>query len=185
MKRTITVILITFFVVLSATVLATAQDREQFRKERQDRNLRETIKIYMFYKMKAALELSDEQEKEIIPKVEEMEMQKHQNMEQRKDFLDHLAEMLNDEKTSNEAIIKELEQFRKMEEQNRKSEETILSQINETLSPRQRAQFLLFMVDFRRELQQKIDNVRRMQENERLRRKRGMEQNQPGGDDDY
>lgn len=185
MKKTITVMLITFFALLSATFLAAAQDREQFRKERRERDLRETIKVYMFYKMKAALELSDEQEEEIIPKVEEMEMQKHQNMQERKDFLENLAEMLNDEKTSDEAIIKELGQFRKMEEQNRKSEEEILSQINEILNPRQRAQFLIFMVDFRRELQQKIDNVRRMQEGEQLRRRKGLEQNQPGGDDDY
>ena len=185
MKRNVTVILISFLLLLFSVSLLSAQDREQFQRERRERDLRETIKVYMYYKMKAALNLTEEQQEAVIPKVEEMELARQRFMDERKKLLQELESMLSDQRASDEGIIKQLSLFKKIEESQRKDEETILAQINEILNARQRARFVIFMFDFRKELQDKIDNIRRMQENEQMRRRRAQEQNPQREDDGY
>jgi len=185
MKRNLATILIASILLIFCVSLLSAQEKEQFRQQRRERELKETIKVYMYFKMKGALDLTQEQEEGIIPKVEEMEMTRHRFIEERQGLLQGLGSLLDDPKTSDEAIIRELGLFKKLEENHRKEEDSIISQINEILTPRQRAKFLIFMVDFRRELQDKIDNVRRMQENDQMRRRRALEPNPPGGDDGY
>ncbi|MEW5807182.1 MAG: hypothetical protein AB1756_07545 [Acidobacteriota bacterium] len=184
MRKKLVVVLISSFLLFLLGSLTMAQEREQLRKQRREKDLRETIKIYMYYKMKSALELTEEQDQKIIPIVEEMEVEKHRFMEQKRLLLKDLEEMLADTRTSDDAILKRLDQLHEMDEKFRKNEEEILSQIGTILSPRQRARFLLFMVDFTRELQNKIENIRRMQENEDMRRRRMSEQHDPGRDDE-
>ncbi len=171
MKKNIIFLILFSFLLLFPFHLLMSQDREELRKMRHEKELRETIKVYMYFKMKSALDLTDEQEAEIIPKVEEMEMEKHRFMGEKRNFLKELEEVIQDEKTSDQFISNELALFREMEKSHRESQKNTLMEIESLLSPRQQAKFLLFMADFRNDIKRKIDHVKRMHEQEEMRRK--------------
>ncbi len=167
------------------------QDREEFHKMRQERELRDTIKVYMYYKMKTALDLTDEQEKELIPIVEDMELERQRFMEEKRAFLKSLEKMLEDRKTSDQAILKEVDYLKVIEEKHRNNIHQKLSEVRALLSPRQQGKFLLFMEAFREEIRHKIDRVRKMhqqQEQRRIMRQKRQEHQKyygdPEGDDE-
>lgn len=165
--------------------LSQPQDREEFHKMRQERELRDTIKVYMYYKMKTALDLTDEQEKELIPLVEDMELERHRFMEEKRTFLKSLEEMLEDRKTSDQAILKEVDYLKVIEEKHRNNIQQKLSEVRALLSPRQQGKFLLFMEAFREEIRHKIDRVRMMhqqQEQRRIMRQKRREYQKDYGD---
>jgi hypothetical protein len=171
--------------------LSQPQDREEFHKMRQERELRDTIKVYMYYKMKTALDLTDEQEKELIPKVEDMELERHRFMDEKRTFLEGLKEMLEDAKTSDEAILKEVDYLKAIEEKHRNNIHEKLTEVRALLSARQQGKFLLFMEAFREEIKRKIDRVRQMhqqQEQRRMMRQKRREYQKnygdPEGDDE-
>lgn len=193
-KSIISLFLFSFLLLFPAQhLLSQPQDREEFLKMRQEKELRETLKVYMYYKMKGALELTEEQEKELIPKVEDMELERQRFMEEKRTFLLGLKEKLKDEKLSDQAILKEVDYFKKIEEKHRENLKQNLEEVRALLSPRQQAKFLLFMEAFRDDIRRKVDRVRQMQQHEEqrrmMRKKRREYQENHGdsqsGDDEY
>ncbi len=171
--------------------LSQPKDREEFRKMRHERELRDTIKVYMYYKMKTALALTEEQEKDLIPKVEDMELERQRFMDEKRIFLKGLEEMLKDTKTSDQAILKEVDYLKEIEEKHRDNMHQKLTEVRALLSPRQQGEFLLFMEAFREEIKRKIDHVRQIhqqQEQRRMMRQKRREYQKnygdPEGDDE-
>ena len=135
---------------------AGAADRESMRDD-----LQETIEIYMVARMKRSLNLTDQQERVVIPLVEELNSSRREMNKRRRLTVMKLRPLLEDQTSSDQEIAKLLGQLDDADRHFRDKELENRQRIRESLSPRQQAQFMLFMERFRQEME---DRLRRIQQ---------------------
>ncbi len=128
-------------------------------EERRRDELQETIEIYMIAKMKRFLHLSDEQERRVIPIVEELNAQRRETAQRRRLAVLSLAPLIEDPRSDEREIARLLDDLDEADRRFRETELRARSGLREALTPRQQARFLIFHERFRNEMQ---DRLRRL-----------------------
>jgi len=126
-------------------------------------DLQETIEIYMIAKMKRSLNLTDEQERVVIPLVEDLNASRREMNRRRRLTMMKLRPMIDDETSPDREISQLVTQLDDADRQFRDKELKMRDQVRQALSPRQQAQFIIFMERFRQEMEERL---RRIQQNE-------------------
>lgn len=119
-------------------------------------DLRETIEIYMLAKMKTELNLSHDQEEQIVPLVQSLSAARQKFRRDRRQALDSLRPLVNDPSTGDAAFIEGLKNLDQAERSFHAEEQATMEKIRAALSPRQQAQFFLFMERFMVEMQHRL-----------------------------
>ncbi len=130
-----------------------------------DEDLQETIEIYMIAKMTRFLELTDEQERTVIPAVEELNASRREMNRRRRLAMMRLHPLVEDGSSAEEEITAVLGELEKLEEEQRAAETRARAVIKESLTPRQLARFLMFQERFRTEMR---NRMRRLQADESI-----------------
>jgi Spy/CpxP family protein refolding chaperone len=139
-------------------------DREERRED-----VQETIEIYMVAKLKRFLQLTEAQERQVIPLIEELNSTRREANRKRRQAILRLRPMVEEgaEEPADEAAIqRQVDELERLERDVRDTEGRVRQQIRAQLTPLQQARFIVFQERFRQEIQ------------DRLRR---MEQDEPGG----
>ena len=128
-------------------------------------DLQETIEIYMVARMKRTLNLTDQQERVVIPLVEDLNSSRRAMNQRRRLTVMKLRPLLEDETSSDQEIAKLVSQLDDADREFRDKELRNRERIRQSLSPRQQAQFILFMERFRQEME---DRLRRIQQGDEM-----------------
>jgi Spy/CpxP family protein refolding chaperone len=126
-------------------------------------DLQETIEIYMVARMKRSLDLSGEQERIVIPLVEQINSTRRDTNRRRRLLMMKLRPLIEDESSSDRDITRLIDELVEMEREFRDEEVRSRGQIRAALNPRQQARFIVFQERFRQEME---NRVRRLQEGE-------------------
>jgi len=129
----------------------------------------ETIQVLMILSMKKALELTREQEMEVIPKIQRIFEEKERFTRQHRDALRRVEVKLTEESVPEQEFRDVVLRLDQLEKQHRELEARLRSEIDRSLSTRQQAGLRLFVPQFRRQMEIQIDEARRLNE----RRQRG------------
>jgi Spy/CpxP family protein refolding chaperone len=125
-------------------------------------DLGETIQVLMIVSMKRALELTREQEMEVIPKLQRMLEERERFARRQEDALRRMEVKLLEESVSEQEFRSVVLRLDQIEKQHRDLEVRLRGEIDRSLSPRQQAEMRLFVPQFRRQMQSRIDAVRRL-----------------------
>jgi len=128
--------------------------------ERDD--LGETIQVLMIVSMKRALELTREQEMEVIPKIQRILQEREQFARQRQDALRRMEVKLMEKSVPQQEFRNVVLHLDRIERQHGELELRLRGEIDRSLNPRQQAELRLFVPQFRREMQSQIDEARRL-----------------------
>ena len=131
------------------------------RDQERQKEIQETIEIYMITKMKRYLDLSDEQERTMIPLVEELNTSRREIREHRHLTMRELRSLIEDEAASEDEIESLLADLDAIQRDFRQIETRAQEEIRETLTPRQQAQFLVFQERFHREMRHRMRRLER------------------------
>jgi len=142
--------------------------REGTRPRPEDRDLmrddiQETIEIYMVARLKRFLALTEDQERVVIPLIEELNASRREMNRGRRLSLMKLRPLIQDETASDQEIGRLVSEMDDRDRQFRDQELRTRDKIRAALSPRQQGQFVVFMERFRQEME---DRVRRLQQND-------------------
>jgi len=125
-------------------------------------DLGETIQVLMIVSMKRALELTREQEMEVIPKLQRMLEERERFARRQEDALRRMEVKLMEESVPEQEFRSVVLRLDQIERQHRDLEVRLRGEIDRSLSPRQQAELRLFVPQFRRQMQSQIDAVRRL-----------------------
>lgn len=128
-----------------------------------DEDLQETIEIYMIARMTRFLELTDEQERVVIPAVEELNASRREANRRRRLAMMKLHPLVEDESTDDAEINAVLRELETIEEEQMDAATRARSVIKQSLNPRQQGRFFLFQERFRTEMR---NRMRRLQSGE-------------------
>ncbi|HET9480482.1 MAG TPA: hypothetical protein VFP98_01885 [Candidatus Polarisedimenticolia bacterium] len=129
-------------------------------------DIQETIEIYMIAKLKRALELTDAQERTVIPLVEELNTSRRELNRKRRLSLMKLRPLVEEARGSDpdeREISRLLQELDATERSFRDKETRTREEIRASLSPLQQARFLFFMERFRQEMEQRLRGLRQEQ----------------------
>ena len=161
---------------IGITGIGLAQDRRPPRHRwtpEEEQEVRETMLALMSLKMKRALELDQDQERDIMPLLDElMEMRGNGRREQERQNV-QLRRLVQDPDSSDGDIESMLAEIRDNHRDMERRQKQVRDEIDSFLTPRQEAKMIFFEARFRREMEQKFREMRRME------RGRGR---RPGGD---
>lgn len=124
-------------------------------------DLVETLEIYMIAKMKRALDLSPEQQERVIPLIEDLSASRRAFNHERRLVLMRLRPLVEDPQASDAEIRESLARMDRAESEFKEKERRSLEAIRSALTPRQEAKFILFRERFRREIQERLQRLRR------------------------
>ena len=144
-----------------------AQEGRRGRRVPGDEDLRETIKVLMIVRMKQELRLSREQELEVIPRVQELFEIRQEFAQQQRKAMRRLRRHLMEDAVPAAKVRESVLRLDRVEEKQQSSEQTLRAEIDRLLRPRQQARFRLFIPEFRRQMQKRIDQAWRLRENRR------------------
>lgn len=130
-------------------------DPESMREE-----IQETIEIYMLARMKRFLDLTDEQEHAVIPRIEELNSARRDFGRRRRLDLMRLRPLIEERPADEEAIARRLEEIRADERRMEALERETEERIRRILTPSQQARFIFFQERFRREMQERLQRIR-------------------------
>lgn len=122
--------------------------------------IQETIEIYMLARMKRFLDLTDEQERAVIPRIEELNSARREFGRTRRLNLMRLRPMIEDQPPDEKAIARLLEQIRADELRMQGLERETGERIRGVLTPSQQARFIFFQERFRQEMQERLQRMR-------------------------
>jgi len=125
-------------------------------------DLGETIQVLMIVSMKRALELTREQEMELIPKLQRMLQERERFARQQQDALRRMEVKLMEESVPEQEFRSVVLRLDQIERQHRDLEVRLRGEIDRSLGARQQAELRLFVPQFRRQMQNRIDAVRRL-----------------------
>jgi len=125
-------------------------------------DLGETIQVLMIVSMKRALELTREQEMEVIPKLQRMLEERERFARRQEDALRRMEVKLMEESVPEQEFRSVVLRLDQIERQHRDLEVRLRGEIDRSLSPRQQAELRLFVPQFRRQMQSRIDAARRL-----------------------
>ncbi|HEY3175447.1 MAG TPA: hypothetical protein VGK94_06755 [Candidatus Polarisedimenticolia bacterium] len=145
----------------TARAFAAGEEDESMRED-----LAETIEIYMMARMKRSLALTDEQERKVLPQVEDLFSSRREANHKRRLISMKLRVLLEDETSNDQEIVGLIDQLEEIDTQLHQKEMKVRTETRSSLTPRQQARFIMFQERFRQEMQERL---RRMQQNEGLR----------------
>jgi len=122
----------------------------------------ETIQVLMIVSMKKALGLTREQELEVIPKVQRIFEERERFTRQHRDALRRMELKLMEESVPEQEFREVVLRLDQLEKQHRELEVRVRSEIDRSLNTRQQAELRLFVPQFRRQMQDQIDEARRL-----------------------
>ena len=123
--------------------------------------IQETIEIYMIARMKRTLNLTDQQERIVIPLIEDLNASRREIHRGRRLGLMKLRPLVEEEASPDQEIAALVARLDKEDRQFRDREFKTRERIQAALNPRQQGQFILFMERFRQEME---DRLRRLQQ---------------------
>jgi len=175
--------------LLLATALAAppiAQEKERRRgpEVRGKDDIRETIQVLMVVSMKKSLELTRDQEMEVVPRVTQLLDERERFARERRAALRRLQIKILEEAPEDREFRGAVAQLDQMEKAHHELEARLRGDIDQSLNARQQAELRLFVPRFRQEMMRRIDQARRVQE-----RRAPTAPTPPGdlvwGDDDF
>ena len=122
---------------------------------------RESLQNLMIASMKKALELTHDQEIQIIPRVEQVFVEREKYARQRRDVLRTLQVKLLEESVPDKDYRESVTRLDDLERSHRELELRLKAEIDRSLNPRQRAQLRVFVPRFRRDMQMRIDEAKK------------------------
>jgi hypothetical protein len=125
-----------------------------------DSELRDAMRRLFENRLRSELSLTDEQMTEILPMVESIEQSRHAARRERQDTVRALQEGMREGATDAE-LQQQLDRLDAIEQTTRAAERDVMQEIDKLLTVRQRVQFRFFTAHFRRQLQNRIQSVRR------------------------
>jgi len=122
--------------------------------------VRESLQNLMIASMKKALDLTRDQQVEVIPRVEQVFEERERYARQRREALRMLQAKLLEEAVPEKDYRDQVSRLDDLERTHRDLELRLRADIDRSLNPRQRAQLRVFVPRFRREMQMRIDEAR-------------------------
>jgi Spy/CpxP family protein refolding chaperone len=126
--------------------------------------LRGTLQVLMIVSMKKALELSPEQEMQVVPKVRQIFDERESFARQRRNVMHRMQVKLGEDSVPEQEFRSGVVHLEEIERQHREMESRLRNEIDRSLSPRQQAELRLFVPRFRQQMQMHIDEARRLHE---------------------
>jgi len=125
-----------------------------------DEELRQAMQRYFHNQLRMELALSDEQMAELSPRIERIERVRSEARRARGTTLRELRRGLR-EGTGDQELQALLDRLGTIESEQRDTERSVMAEIDEMLTVRQRVQFRFFVQRFRQELQRRVQQLRR------------------------
>ena len=122
--------------------------------------VRESLQNLMIASMRKALDLTRDQQVEVIPRVEQVFEERERYARQRREALRMLQAKLLEEAVSEKDFRDQVSRLDELERSHRDLELRLRADIDRSLNPRQRAQLRVFVPRFRMEMQMRIDEAR-------------------------
>lgn len=130
--------------------------------DRVDDEVEKAIQVLMILSMKKALELTREQEMEVIPKVQRILEERERFTRQRQEALRRVEAKLRLESVPDQEFREAVLRLDQMENQHREMEVRLRIEIDRHLNSRQQAGLRIFVPQFRRQVQSQVDEARRL-----------------------
>jgi len=125
-------------------------------------DLGETIQVLMIVSMKRALELTREQEMEVIPKIQRILQERERFARRQQEALRRMEVKLMEESVPEQEFRNVVQHLDRIEREHRDQELRLRSEVDRSLNARQQAELRLFVPQFRRQMQSQIDEARRL-----------------------
>ena len=152
---------LTFLGAGSSSAQPAAPRPRDARTEREvDRELAHTMERLMVLRLSKHLQLTEEQERGVVPLIKEITQLRRQHTRKRREAIRTLGAMSRDPGTDDGMIRQRLESFNRDDETFRRQERETLDEIRSNLDPRQQARFLAFEEHFREEIRRRIEDAR-------------------------
>ncbi len=149
---------------LAAPAIAQQKERRQGSAVRGDDDIRDTIQVLMLASMKKSLELTQDQEMEVVPRVQHLLDERERFASARRVALRRLQIKILEEAPEEREFRGAVAQLDQMEKAHHELEARLRSDIDQSLSARQQAELRLFVPRFRQEMMRRIEQARRVQE---------------------
>jgi Spy/CpxP family protein refolding chaperone len=152
--------------LFSVSLLAAAQGGQRLKKWRMNtsgappEDLAQTVQLFYVDGLRKQLNLSDEQTLKLIPLVQKAEESRRAMHREKRQTMERLRALAEDEKASEAEIEKGLRDFFSIEDQFRLQEKKNQDEIAALLTPRQRVQFIIYTMQFRERIEGKIRELR-------------------------
>lgn len=150
--------------VLAAPPIAQEKERRRGTEVRGEDHVRETIQALMLVSMKKSLELSRDQEREVVPRVQQLLDERERFARERRTALRRLQIKILEEAPEDREFRGAVAQLDQMEKAHHELEARLRSDIDQSLNARQQAELRLFVPRFRQEMMRRIDQARRFEE---------------------
>ena len=140
---------------------AARQDRGAASSE-VDRELAETLQELLVLRFRKTLELTEEQEDQVVPLMQELTRLRRENARRRIEATRTLFVMSQDSGADENLLRQRLNDFYRDQEQFQRDQERLSGEIRSHLDPRQQARLLGLEERFRREVRDRVAGARRM-----------------------
>ena len=162
MRFTIRMVLVVSLLLLLGSAIAPAwafQEQGRERAAGEPAELRRAMHEYFEKRLRAELSLTDEQTEHILPTVTRLEEAKTEMRQTRMETARSLRRGMQQGATDDE-LQELLDRLDRLEGEQRELERSMLEEIDEVLSVRQRVQLRFFIQQFRQEMQRKVQEFR-------------------------
>jgi hypothetical protein len=129
--------------------------------------LRETMNIYMVFRLTEELELSDEQALKIMPLIKGREKARWEYFQSQSELQRDLAALAEDEESSDAELENLLTAIRQAKRNFGEHEDQLNLEIAALLSSRQYAKFVIFQQRFHHDMRQRVKRLRGMENHDR------------------
>jgi hypothetical protein len=126
--------------------------------------LRETMHLYLVFRLTEELELSDEQALKIMPLIKQREKTRWEYFQTQSDLQRNLAVLVEDDKSSEAEIENLLTGIRQAEHDFHQQEDQLNLEIAALLSTRQYGKFIIFQQQFHNDMRQRVKRLREMEQ---------------------
>jgi hypothetical protein len=126
-------------------------------------DVRETLQVLMIVSMKKALELTREQELEVVPRMQQILEERERFARERMDAMRRVQVKLAEESVPDQEFRSVVMRLDQLEKQYRDQEGRLRVEIDRALSARQQAELRLFVPRFRRQMEAQIEAARSLQ----------------------
>jgi len=127
-------------------------------------DMRETITLLMMVRMKNELGLTQQQYEQVLPRVEERERSRRENLRARREKVQKLRESLAREGAKDAEFTESVEALLALDESDRKQEVSLVSDLRKILTPRQQAQLVLFRQRFRQWMEGRMRDAQELRQ---------------------
>ena len=157
-------------VVVGQEVIARQQGDHRGRRRpgiQEEEELRDTMTLMMTLRMKRALELSKDQERDILPLVEGLVQARWEAREESRGTLTHLRALVDDPDSDEGEIGDLLNDVRSIRQSAEERQKDLRQEIDRHLDVRQQAKMIFFEDRFRRDMERRARRIRDFQQGDR------------------